>query len=94
MERSGGLTGIPLSREMNIEELPSKLVNVVKKNIINKKSSSVPLKSTPKGAGDYYNYRISIQDGENQKIIECNEYDIQGDLKSLVKYIEKRSNTK
>jgi hypothetical protein len=49
------------------------------------------IKSSPRGAADHYTYKISIQDGRNQRVIECNQYNIEDDLKSLVNYIERNS---
>ena len=49
------------------------------------------MKSSPRGAADHYTYKISIQDGTNQNVIECNQYNIQDDLKSLIRYVEKNS---
>jgi hypothetical protein len=43
------------------------------------------------GRPDRYTYRISIEEGGDEKVIECDEYDIANDVKSLVKYIEKNS---
>jgi hypothetical protein len=91
VERSGGLAGIPISNEMDIKDLPSALISTAKKIIEHKEAPSLSMKSSPRGAADLYSYKISIQDGADRKIIECNEYDIQDDLKSLVKYIEKNS---
>ena len=91
IERSGGFAGIPLFNEMDTKELPSPLVHIAKKIIETKKISSVPLKSNPKGSADHYTYKISIQDGTNLRVIECNQYGIKDDLKSLVNYIERNS---
>jgi hypothetical protein len=91
IERSGGFAGIALFNEMDTKELPSPLVNIAKKIIETEKISSLPLKSHPKGSADHYTYKISIQDGTNLRVIECNQYDIKDDLKSLVNYIERNS---
>jgi hypothetical protein len=91
VERSGGLTGIPMTNEVDAKDLPSALVTKIKKMISNSSSTSLPLKSTPKGAADHFTYKIFIQDGINQRIIECNEYNIHNDLKSLIRYIERNS---
>ena len=88
VERTGGFSGISKYSEMNSDDLPSALETTVKKIIKSAKTSSLPLKSTPKGAADHYTYKISIKDGGNENIIECNQYSIQDDLKSLIKYIE------
>ena len=94
VERSGGVTGIQLTNEMDSNDLPSPLVHKAKKIVEDKKISSLPMKSYPRGAADHYTYRISIQDGATLRVIECNQHDIKDDLKSLVKYIEKNSKRK
>ena len=94
VERSGGLTGIPISNEMDAKDLPSAQISTAKKIIEDKKGSSLSMKSSPRGAADYYTYKILIQDGMNRRVIECNQYNIQDELKSLVKYIERNSKGK
>lgn len=91
VERSGGFAGLPILNEIETKDMPSKLVNVAKEIMLAKKSSTLPITKTPKGAGDYYSYKISIQDARNRRIIECNEFNIQDDLKLLIKYIERNS---
>lgn len=90
VERSGGFAGIPISNVMDVNELPSKLMSIAKKIMMDKKSFSLP-KSCPKGAADHYTYKISIEDGANRRVVECTQYDTTDDLKSLIKYIEKNS---
>ena len=91
VERSGGLVAVPVSVEMDAKDLPSTLITTAKKIIMDKRLSTLPMKAIPKGAADYYSYKISVQDGVNRRVIECNEYTIQDDLKLLVKYIERNS---
>jgi hypothetical protein len=88
LERSGGITGMTLSREVDEKDLPSALIRTAKSIIKAKNLASTSVKSLPKGAADHYCYRISINDGMKQKVIECNQYNIRSDLRSLVKYIE------
>jgi hypothetical protein len=90
VERSGGFTGISVTSEMDGKDLPSELMTTAKKIMARQKSSST-MKSTPKGAADHYTYKISIINGGSRSVIECNQYNIQDDLKSLVKYVEKNS---
>jgi Emfourin len=92
VERTGGLTGIRVLNEMDTKDLPSTLMTTAKKIMVCQKISSLPMKATPMGAADYYLYKISVQDGANRRVIECNEYNIQDDLKLLIKYIERNSN--
>ena len=89
VERSGGFAGIPVSNEIDANNLPSALVTKLKKIMENTNSSTLPIKDTPRGAADHYTYKISIQDGVNLKVIECNQFNIEDDLKSLVKFVEK-----
>ncbi len=89
IERSGGLTGLSVTSSMSTRDLPSSLVGNINKIMQGHDSPSLPLKSTPKGAADYLNYKVTIQDGPKKRVIECNEYDIQDNLKPIIKYIER-----
>ena len=88
IERSGGVAGIPAHNEMEVNELPAELID----KLFVKQNSPPPRIKLPRvGRPDRYTYRISIEEAGDQKIIECDEYDIANDVKSLVKYIEKNS---
>lgn len=91
LERTGGFAGLPMLNKIDAKDLPSKLVNVAKAIMLDQRSYTLPMTKTHKGSADYYSYKISIQDAGNQRIIECNELNIEDDLKLLVKYIEKNS---
>ena len=91
VERSGGFTGITISNEMDSKDLPSTLKDIAKKIMNNQRVSSIPTKSTPIGAADHYSFKITFQDGVNRKVIECNQFDIQDDIKLLLRYVEKNS---
>jgi hypothetical protein len=93
VERSGGLTGIRISSEMDENDLPSSMVSKAKQ-IIGNPHLSIPMRSIPRGSADHYTYKISIRDGVNQRIINCSQYELQGDLKLLIKYIESNSKRK
>jgi Emfourin len=73
VERSGGLTGLPMTKELDAKDLPPTLVSIIRKNMLNGKSFLLSSKSIPRGAADHYSYKISIQDGVNQSVIECNQ---------------------
>jgi hypothetical protein len=92
VERSGGVAGIPFSKEVDTKDLPSRFMTTAKKIMLNSKSFTLP-KSAPMGAADHFSYKISIQDGKEQSVIECNQYNVQDDLNSLIKYIERKSNS-
>ena len=91
VERSGGFAGIPISNEIDGKDLPSEFTRTAKEIMEDKSTPSLSIKSSPRGAADHYTYKISIQDGRNQRVIECNQYNIEDDLKSLVNYIERNS---
>lgn len=94
IERSGGLTGVKITNEVDVKRLPSSLATRLRKMILNDRYTTTPLKSTPESARDYFTYKILIQDDMNKKVIECNEYDIHADLKSIVDFVEKVSKKK
>lgn len=87
IERSGGLAGIRKTAEIDSKNLPASLVTSARK-LMNERERPLQMKS--EGA-DYYNYKISIQDGKQRKVIECTQLNIQDELRSLVNYIEKNS---
>lgn len=91
VERTGGFAGISKSSELHCEDLPSELENTIMQIIKNTKTSSLPLKSSSKGAADHYSYRITVDDGAKSRVIECSQYDIKDNLKSLVAYVEKHN---
>ena len=88
VERSGGFGGIVVTNQVDVDTLPPSLEKTVKE-ISDKKIKNSSLKSTPKGASDYYCYTITLDDGTKRHVIECNEYNINKNLKELVNYIEK-----
>ena len=94
VERFGGLAGIRTSIEMDAKDLPIMLVTKAKKIMKNSNSSLLPLKSRPKGAADDFTYKISVQDGAQKSVIECNQFEIHDDLKLLISYMEKNSKKK
>jgi hypothetical protein len=93
VERSGGFAGLPMIKEVDGKDIPQNLVSAVRKIMKNKNSSLISSKPIPRGAADHYSYKISIQDGANQDVIECNQYDVQDELKPLIKYVERYSKT-
>jgi emfourin len=88
VERSGGFAGISLTKEIDERDLPPSLISTAKKIILDKNQFSLPTQPSPRGAADHYFYKISIEDGGNQTVINCDQYNIKNDLKFLVKYIE------
>lgn len=78
------------SKEINTDNLPSDFKDTVK-SIITKEVAATR-SPVPKGAADYMNYKITIEDGNKSHVIECNQYDADEKLKSLISYVEKKSN--
>ena len=91
VERSGGFAGIPLITEVDTDDLPYPLIMKVNRIMNNTTSAQPNLRRIPRGAADYYTYKISILDGSSKRTIECNEHDLHADLKSFIKYVEKKS---
>ena len=91
VERTGGLAGMSKYSEMDSDNLPSALKTVLN-NLVNE-NKKVPnsVKLIPKGAADHFTYRITIDDGSNQRVIVCDQYGINDNLKTLVNYVEKHN---
>jgi len=94
VERSGGFAGIPIANEIDSKNLPSTLLIKLNKFMENAKSPKLPLTATPRGAADHFTYKILVKDGAKETVIECNQYSLEDDLKSLVKYVERNSEKK
>jgi hypothetical protein len=90
VERSGGLTGIMVRREMDADKLTSSLRNTAERLMVVTKSPILK-KAVPKGASDYLNYKITIEEGTKNRVIECNQFDMNESLRSLIKFIETNS---
>jgi len=76
---------------MNSDDLPGPMRKTLSKIVNGNSGSSRSIKSLPKGAADHYSYRITVDDGSNARVIECNQYNIKDNLKSLINYVEKHS---
>ena len=91
IERSGGLAGISSSSEIAVDKLPPSLGATVR-NLLERKKSLLTMGSgRPKGSADYMVYKITIQNGKEVHVIECNEFDMNDRIKSLVNYVQKNS---
>jgi hypothetical protein len=92
IEHSGGFAGISSSTEMKADKLPSELKGTVKDLLNSTKLPQPRTLGSPKGAADHLSYKITISDGKEDHVIECNEYEMNSRMKSLVRYIQKNSN--
>ena len=90
IERSGGFGGITSSNEMNADNLSPVLEGTVRK-LLDDKGSGMLKGTRPKGAADYVNYKITLEEGPRNSVIECNQFNMDSDLKSLIRYVENRS---
>lgn len=79
-----------ISKEVDTNNLPSSVVNAVR-SIVKSRMSDTPKSLAPRGAADHLNYKITIDEGTKKSVIECNQYDIDDKLKSLISYVEKKS---
>jgi len=88
VERSGGFAGISSTNELNVDKLPFLLEGTVRELLNTKRTKALTL---PKNAVDYFRYKITIQDGNNDNVIECIDTQMNDSLKSLVSYVQKNS---
>lgn len=87
IETFGGVAGIVTSKEIEAEKFPPSIMNKIR-DIFNDKKHCPMKTPIPKGAADHFNYRITLRDGTGDKTIECNEYNIDNDVKDLVSYVK------
>ena len=45
--------------------------------------------NTKKGAADYFTYKITIQNGDKEQTMECNDINMQANVKGLVDFVRK-----
>lgn len=75
---------------MNADKLSPVLKGTVRK-LLDHKGSDMLKGTRPKGAADYLNYKITLEEGHRNSVIECNQFDMDNDLKSLIRYVEDKS---
>jgi hypothetical protein len=97
IDQSGGFAGIPKRMELDTDNIIKseavKIKKFLKVNVLNKNYNQSK-KKPPKGAADYYTYRITIHEGPEQHVITCDEYNIEDELKKLIKFVERMSKKK
>ena len=98
LERSGGFAGMTNSATVDTQALAPKdakeLQNLIQKSKLferSGKSAQQPGRNaiTKKGAADYFTYKITIQNGDKEQSMECNDVDMQSDVKGLVDFVTK-----
>jgi hypothetical protein len=92
VERSGGFAGISSSNEIDADKLPTAIGGTVRELLRMRRPRANKDTGRLKGAADYLTYKITIQDGKKNHVIECKEFDMDDSLKSLVGYVQKTSN--
>jgi hypothetical protein len=61
-----------------------------KSNQSNSQYPSLSTKTkTKKGAADYFTYKITIQNGNKEQSMECNDVNMQDDVKGLIEFVTK-----
>jgi hypothetical protein len=95
-ERSGGFAGMLSSTTVDTQNLSSKEASAIN-NLVEKahfyelpSKLSLPSKTT-KGAADYFVYKITIQNNNNNKkhSVECNDLNMQPTLRPLIDFLTK-----
>ena len=90
LERSGGFAGMTNSTTVDTQALApndaKELQNLIQKSKLFERSGKSESK---KGAADYFTYKITIQNGNKEQSMECNDVDIQADVKGLVDFVTK-----
>ena len=56
-----------------------------------KSAQPTPKRKTKKGAADYFTYKITIQNGDKERSMECNDINMQAEIKGLVDFVTKHA---
>lgn len=94
IEQNGGFAGLSAYNEIDADKLPPPLEGTIRELLDGRKLLLTKALRRPKGAADYLNYKITIQSGMKDHVIECSELDMDSSLKSLVNYVKKNSKKK
>lgn len=91
IEQSGGFAGTSSTNEIDADKLPSLLEGTVRGLLDTKKLPLTRGLKQPKGAADYLNYKITIRNKKQDHVIQCNELEMDKNVRSLINYIQKNS---
>jgi hypothetical protein len=91
IERTGGFTGLSSSNEIEVDKLPVPLDATVRELIDRRKLPQTKSSRKSKVGADYLSYKIIIKNGIKDRTIECNEIEMDSNLKLLVRYVQKNS---
>jgi hypothetical protein len=98
LERSGGFAGMMRSTYVDTKNLSPNEANELQKLIekseffeLSSNSSQQFSSKSQKGAADYFTYKITIQNGDNEHSMEYNDVNIQPKFKRLVDFLVKHS---
>jgi len=76
---------------MDANKVPPSLEGTVRELLEGRKSPLAIGSRRPKGSADYLGYKITIQNGKKSHVVECNEFEMDSNVKSLISYIQKNS---
>lgn len=82
------------TNEIDSDKLPHSLESTIMELLDPRKLLITKGLKQPKGAADYFSYKITIRKGNKDHIIECNEIQMNDSIKSLVSYVQKKSEKK
>jgi hypothetical protein len=94
-ERSGGFAGVLSSTTVDTQKLSSKEASEIKNLVEKVQFFELPprlsqLSKTTKDAADYFVYKITIQNNNQDKhTVECNDVNLKPALKQLIAFLTK-----
>ena len=103
LERSGSFAGMTSSITVDTKALAPNDANelqtlIHKSNLFERSAKSAQHAPTPntktktkKGAADYFTYKITIQNGDKERSMECNDINMQAEIKGLVDFVTKHA---
>lgn len=78
-----------LIHKSNIFERPARSAQQPKSQQPSPSPETKTKAKTKRGAADYFTYKITIQNGNKEQSLECNDINMQAEVKGLVDFVTK-----
>jgi len=89
LTRTGGITGIPLTKTIDTATLPTDKAKEIESLVSSTGQSSIVNNKSSIQSPDRFTYHLSIQDGVTAQEVTINEQDLSEEMHQLITSLEK-----
>ncbi len=87
LERSGGVTGMPITIAINTDSLSSNEVSQLRQLVENSGFFELPAATTEMTQPDRFQYKVIVCDGDRQHTVKIGETAVNNNLKPLLDWL-------